>query len=156
MTSLGRLHTLAAAAAAIVLMTTAPRVAGAATASSAPRTAPPASARKKPPAPLTPAPGPGADAVVVRTVSAPGALSPAMQAAVRGTAALFAPFSRDVQVVHRPDGSTMVSSTGRFLNVALVRADANGEIRTMCVSSLDEALRQIASHDAPAAAAEKE
>jgi len=146
-----RLHAVAAAA-TIVLMIPAFGLAHAATASR-----PPVSPRREPSSrTLAPIPIPSAaDPVVVSTVSVPGGMSTAMQEALTKTGTLFAPSSRGVLVTFA-DGRTMVTSTSRFLHVAVVSTDAGGELRTRCVSTLDEALRDLASHPTPAAAAEKE
>ena len=148
-----RLHAAAAAAAAtIVLMIPALGLVHAATASR-----PPSSPRREPSSrPLAPIPIPSAtDRVVVRTVSVPGGMSAAMQEALTKAGALFAPSAREV-VVTFSDGTTMVSSTSRFLHVAVTKTDADGEVRTRCVSTLDEALRDLGSNYTPAVGAEKE
>ena len=97
-----------------------------------------------------------AGSVVVRTVSAPGALSAAMRQALQSVGDLISSSAQSVHLRYRADGTTLLSSTSRFLSIAIVRDDPEGEARTMCVSSLDEALRTMASTPTPAAAAEKE
>src|SRR4029453_7433060 len=98
----------------------------------------------------------GTNRVLVRTVSVPGGMSAGMREALTIAGVLSEPASHDVLVQRRADGTTMVTSPSRFLSVALVRAGADGEARTSCMSSLEDVLRELASHGASTAAAEEE
>jgi hypothetical protein len=76
--------------------------------------------------------------------------------ALRRPETLFSAESRAVLVSRRADGTRILSSATRFLNVLVLTSDAEGGSSLRCVSTLDGAVLRDAEGRIPASGAEKE
>jgi len=96
------------------------------------------------------------EAAIVTTVAVPGGLSSESLSALRRPETMFSAESREVLVSRRNDGTRILSSPTRFLNVLVLTTDSEGGSSLRCVSTLDGAAFAMPEGRIPASGAEKE